>query len=87
MKRLLKVPCCETKEEDEMSEADSSHLETLLRAHEEAMAGQRSKLDAAALASTFAPLLAAVAKLEGPRPGSPHTPVPCPRPAGRCSSS
>ncbi len=67
VKRLLKVPCCETKEEDEMSEADSSHLETLLRAHEEAMAGQRSKLDAAALASTFAPLLAAVAKLEGRR--------------------
>ena len=65
--RVLWVPCCRKPEGGEGwgREDDREGLERLLRAHEEAVAGQRGRPDALELTRTFAPLLAAVWKMEG----------------------
>ena len=65
--RVLRVPCCRKPEGGEVwgGEEDMEGLEGLLRAHEEAVAGQRGRPDALELMRTFAPLLAAVRKMEG----------------------
>ena len=66
--RVLRVPCRCRKPEGGKSwgrEEDREGLEGLLRAHEEAVAGQRGRPDALELTRTFAPLLAAVRKMEG----------------------
>ena len=44
-----------------------AELEPLIRAHEEAVAGQRAQLDAGALVKTMKPLLAAAEQLQGRR--------------------
>ena len=62
-----RVPCCRKPEGGESwgSKEDIEGLEGLLRAHEEAVAGQRGRPDALELMRTFAPLLVAVRKMEG----------------------
>lgn len=65
--RSLRVPCClpDSEEPVTANEGDMELLEPLLRAHAEAVAAQKTILDATKLKRTFEPLLEAVKSMQG----------------------